>query len=163
MNYYNELKRCQCDGKETKIIENFFSRYFAYIKAVENHIFKGNEIRNDKFADIDEKQSVLKSLDSIRTTKHNHYLETVNTFSNLYTKKTGIFLPRDFLKNRSTMADLGAIMCYNIKGAAPAPKAPDGALRDQLASEIHKNETLIDELKQKVESDFHFKMKENTR
>jgi hypothetical protein len=54
MNYYNELKRCQCDGEETKIIENFFSRYFAYIKAVENHIFKGNEIRNDKFADIDE-------------------------------------------------------------------------------------------------------------
>lgn len=155
MNYYNELKRCQCSEEETKIITNFFATYLTYIKSVEEYIFKGNEIRNNKYADVEEKQSAMKSLDAVRTSKHNSFLETVNTFSQLYTKKTGIFIPRDFLRNRTTMADLGAIMCYNVNGVSPSPKALEGTLRDQLASDIHKNETLINELKKKVKSDFN--------
>lgn len=155
MNYYNELKRCQCSEEETKIITNFFATYLTYIKSVEEYIFKGNEIRNDKYADVEEKQSAMESLDAVRTSKHNSFLETVNAFSQLYTKKTGIFIPRDFLRNRTTMADLGAIMCYNVNGVSPSPKAPEGTLRDQLASDIHKNETLINELKKKVKSDFN--------
>lgn len=155
MNYYNELKRKECSQTDIQTITNFFSAYLNYIESVEEHIFKGNEIRSDKFADIEEKQSMLKSLDSIRTSKHNQYLQTVDAFSRLYTNKTGILIPRNLLKNRATMADLGAIMCYNIKGVAVEPKAPEGALRDQLASEIHKNKTLIDELKEKVASDFN--------
>ena len=158
MNYYNELKRKQLNDNEKQIIIAFFSAFLAYIESVEEHIFKGNEIRNDKFADIDEKQSKLKALDSVRTTKHNQYLQTVNDFSNLYTAKVGIFIGQNFLRNRATMADLGAIMCYNVDGMSPQPKSPDGALRDQLTHDIHKETMSIAGLKEKINSDFAIKI-----
>ena len=158
MNHYNELKRKTFTDTEKQTITAFFSTYLKYIKSVEEDIFLGNEIRNDKFADIQERQDVIKSLDSKRRSAHDQYLRTVDDFAKLYTKKTGIFLPSDFFRNRATMADLGAMICYNINNINPQTKSPDGALRDQLANNVHKEVITIDDLKSKINNDFDIKI-----
>jgi hypothetical protein len=155
MNYYNELKRKTLTNAEKDIVVNFFSTYFDYISTVENHIFQGNEIRNDKYADIEEKQEKLKSLDTIRTAAHNKYLSTVTDFAHLYTAKTGLFLPLSLLRNRATMADLGAMLCYDIARIIPKDTSSDGELRDELANDIHGQIITIDNLKSKIKQDFN--------
>lgn len=163
MNYYEELKRQSFNDEQKNHLVSFFNSYFEYIEKVRRHIFDGNKIRSEKHLSVDEKQEKLKRLDNARTNAHNKYLLTVDDFRNTYKNTVGIILPDSYFQNRTTKADFGAMICYNVLKIDKNITRPEGKLRDTFAEEIERGKIKISDIIEKIENDTHISLnkKEN--
>ena len=99
-----------------------------YFGRVEQHIYKGNEIRADSWMSIDEKQEELKQLDRKRTQAHDRlirmYCQNFD-FSNI--------------ENRTQLADKVAMMIFRGLDIEIGDNMKEGDIRDALAEHLHEN------------------------
>ena len=107
-----------------------------YLERVEEHIYKGNEIRADQWMDHSEKREVLKRLDSKRTAAHDRLLTSAAVFIDVLEENSD-FKKSDYkLGNRTQIADFISIIVFELAGIRPGSMA-EGKVRDELAEKIH--------------------------
>ncbi len=128
------------------IAEKLISDAAEYMRRVEAHIYKGNEIRSDMFMDHAEKQDELSRLDRKRTEAHNRMLTSFSLFLDLLRDVPG-FRESDFnLSNRTQIADFVALIAFEIMGIEPSSRK-EGEIRDELAEKIHRQEITFEQIR----------------
>lgn len=110
-----------------------------YMKRVEAHIYRGNEIRADEFMDFAEKQDEISRLDRKRTEAHNRMLSSFAPFLDLLKQDTFFDESKYKLSNRTQIADFVALIALEIMGIEPTSRK-EGEIRDELAEKLHQKE-----------------------
>ncbi|MBQ3292560.1 MAG: DUF3232 domain-containing protein [Mogibacterium sp.] len=116
-----------------------------YLRKVEAHIFKGNEIRAEMFMSFSEKQEEIATLDRRRTAAHNKMLESFAPFLSILEEQTDFDASDHRLDNRTQIADFVAMIAFEMIGREPASRV-EGSVRDELAELLHKGEFTFDQL-----------------
>ena len=133
------------DEDKRKIAETLVADAKEYIKRVEAHIYKGNEIRADMWMDYAEKQDEIRILDRRRTEAHNKMLASFNPFLDLVRDVPG-FKESDYkLANRTQIADFVASIVFELLGSDPVSRL-EGDVRDELAEKLHKKEITYEQI-----------------
>ena len=106
-----------------------------YFHRVEQHIYRGNEVRSDSWMDILEKQDILKQLDEKRRDAHDMLIR-------MYCQKF------DFsdLDNRTQLADRVAAMVFRKLNAEVRENAKEGDIRDDLAEYLHEGKIVKEDI-----------------
>ena len=130
--------------------ESLISDAAEYMRRVEGHIYKGNEIRADSFMSVDEKQDEIRRLDSKRTEAHDRMLTdrmltSFSPFLDLLRNVQG-FKESDYnLSNRTRIADFIALIAFELTGVEPASRK-EGDIRDELAEKLHRKEVTLEQI-----------------
>lgn len=150
MKITNCLKQIDWDNAENKEIgKKLLEDALEYMRRVEAHIYKGNEIRAEKFMDYSEKQEEIATLDRKRTRAHNKMLESFKPFLDLLKSKTDFDADDYALENRTQIADFVATIVFETIGAEPVSKI-EGSVRDELAEKIHNRDFSYEQIKEKI-------------
>lgn len=129
-----------------KTAEVLFADAIEYIKRVEAHIFKGNEIRADMFMDFAEKQDEISRLDRKRTDAHNRLLTSFYPFLDIL-KDQSDFNRDDYrLDNRTQIADFVSLIIFEMMNIEPSSRI-EGDIRDELAEKVHRNEITYEQIR----------------
>lgn len=133
------------DEENRRVAEALISDAAEYMRRVEAHIYKGNEIRADSFMSTDEKQDEIRRLDRKRTEAHNKMLISFNPFLDLL-RGVPAFQEGDYnLSNRTRIADFVALMAFEFMGVVPA-SLKEGDIRDELAEKLHRKEVILEQI-----------------
>lgn len=128
-----------------EVADNLIRDAKEYLKRVEAHIFKGNEIRSDMFMGFAEKQDEIGRLDRRRTAAHDQMLKSFAPFLALLGSETD-FNEDDYrLGNRTQIADFVATIAFELLGKEPA-STKEGDVRDELAEMLNKGTFSFEEL-----------------
>ena len=141
------------DAENKNVAEAFINDATEYMRRVEAHIFKGNEIRADQWMDYSEKQDEIKRLDRKRTQAHDKLLGSAKNFIDLLDDKTDFSKCEHRLNNRTQIADFVATIAFELLGMEPESKV-EGQVRDELAEKIHNGEVTADSINEKVKKFF---------
>ena len=141
------------DAENKNVAEAFIYDATEYMRRVEAHIFKGNEIRADQWMDYSEKQDEIKRLDRKRTQAHDKLLGSAKNFIDLLDDKTDFSKCEHRLNNRTQIADFVATIAFELLGMEPESKV-EGQVRDELAEKIHNGEVTADSINEKVKKFF---------
>ena len=137
------------DEENRKVADALVADAFEYLKCVEAHVYKGNEIRADSFMSIDEKQDEISRLDRKRTAAHDKMLKSFASFLSML-KEQEDFDETDYrLENRVQKADFVALIAFELMDAAPASKV-EGDIRDELAEKIHTGEITFERISELI-------------
>lgn len=117
-----------------------------YWKRVIDHIYKGNEIRADKWMDYSEKQEEIKMLDRKRTNAHNKLLVSASDLIDLLNNNTEFDKSNYSLDSRTQIADFIALIAFELIGLTPSSMV-EGSARDELAELIHNGTISTDQIK----------------
>lgn len=123
----------ECNKRVAKAV--YYDAY-EYWKRVEDHIYKGNEIRADKWMDYSEKQEELKRLDRKRTEAHDKMLISAADLIDILSKYSEFDKADYRLGNRTQIADFIAMIAFNLLGITPSSTL-EGNVRDELAELLH--------------------------
>lgn len=118
-----------------------------YMKRVEDHIYKGNEIRADSFMERADKQDAIRRLDRKRTEAHNKMLVSFESFKRLLNEKTDFDEKNYDLSNRTRIADFIAMIVFEMTGEEPSSRV-EGNVRDELAEMIHNGRLSYDSIRE---------------
>ena len=122
--------------RNRKAMRVVYSDACDYLERVEEHIYKGNEIRADQWMDHSEKREALKHLDSKRTEAHNRLLTSAAVFIDVLEENSD-FKKSDYkLGNRTQIADFISMIAFELAGIRP-DSMMEGKVRDELAEKIH--------------------------
>lgn len=133
------------DESNRKVADNLIADAEEYLRRVEAHIFKGNEIRADMFMSFSEKQEEIGMLDRKRTAAHDRMLASFAPFLDILRSQTE-FDETDYkLDNRTQIADFIAMIAFEKLGLEPESRI-EGNVRDELAEKLHKGEFTFDQL-----------------
>lgn len=125
------------DEYNRKIADDLIRDAKEYLRRVEAHIYKGNEIRAEMFMSISEKQEEIALLDRKRTAAHNKMLASFAPFLDIL-KVQSEFNADDYrLENRTQIADFVAMIVFELLGREPLSRI-EGNVRDELAELLHK-------------------------
>ena len=127
------------DENNRAIGEALISDAEEYMKRVVDHIYKGNEVRADRFMDFAEKQDELSRLDRKRTAAHDRMLKSFGPFLDLLKEQPGFDESGHDLSNRTRIADFVFLTAFELLGIEPSLRT-EGSIRDELAEKIHKGE-----------------------
>lgn len=116
-----------------------------YLRKVEAHIYKGNEIRAEMFMSFSEKQEEIAALDRKRTAAHNKMLTCFAPFLGILKEQTEMDVSDYRLENRTQIADFVAMIAFEMLGKEPSSKA-EGNIRDELAEMLHKGEFTFEQI-----------------
>ena len=147
MSIISEVKKIDwnsdCNHKTAEVL---FADAIEYIKRVEAHIFKGNEIRADMFMDFAEKQDEISRLDRKRTDAHNRLLTSFYPFLDIL-KDQSDFNRDDYrLDNRTQIADFVSLIIFEMMNIEPSSRI-EGDIRDELAEKVHRNEITYEQIR----------------
>ena len=120
-----------------------------YLKKVEAHLFKGNEIRADMFMDFSEKQEAISYLDRKRTEAHNRLLAVFPSFLDLLKSDAGLKASDYRLDNRTQIADFVAMIAFELIGREPSSRV-EGNVRDELAELLYKGEVTLEQIESRI-------------
>ena len=144
------------DERNHKAMRAVYSDACEYLKRVEEHIYKGNEIRADQWMDHSEKREILKRLDSRRTEAHDRLLTSASVFIDVLEENSD-FNKSDYkLGNRTQIADFISMIAFELAGIRP-DSMTEGKVRDELAEKFHLGVidcSMIEEELRKVIPDF---------
>ena len=107
-----------------------------YLKRVEDHIYKGNEIRSDQWLDQSEKREALKLLDSKRTEAHDRLLNSAASFIDVLEENSDFERNKYKLDSRTQIADFISMIAFELVDIRPDSMA-EGHIRDELAEKLH--------------------------
>lgn len=127
------------------IAENFLSDALAYMKRVEAHIYKGNEIRADMFIGFAEKQDEISRLDRKRTEAHDRMLNSFSLFLDLLRNIPDFNESEYNLSNRTRIADFAAMIAFELTDGEPSSRK-EGEIRDELAEKLHRKEITYEQI-----------------
>jgi hypothetical protein len=125
--------------------ENFLSDALEYMKRVEAHIYKGNEIRADMFMGFAEKQDEISRLDRKRTEAHDKMLNSFSMFLDLLRDIPGFIESKYNLSNRTRIADFTAMIAFELIGIEPSSRK-EGEICDELAEKLHQKEITYEQI-----------------
>lgn len=133
------------DENNRKIADDLIRDAREYLRRVEAHIYKGNEIRAEIFMSISEKQEEIALLDRKRTAAHNKMLASFAPFLDIL-KAQSEFNADDYrLENRTQIADFVAMIAFELLGREPSSRI-EGNVRDELAELLHKGEFTFEQI-----------------
>ena len=142
----------QIDWKDTdkKIAaETLIADAKEYMMRVEDHIYKGNEIRADIWMDHAEKQEKISRLDRRRTEAHDRMLTSLNPFLEVLRDNPDFEENKYNLSNRTRIADFVASIIFEIMGIEPQSRK-EGEIRDELAEKLHQNEFTYEQISTEI-------------
>lgn len=120
-----------------------------YMRRVEEHIYKGNEIRANQWMDYSEKQEEIKRLDRKRTEAHDKLLKSALAFIDLLDENTDFNKSEFRLENRTQIADFIAMIAFELVDMTPESSI-EGCIRDELAEKLHYGTVSANTIKEKV-------------
>ncbi len=133
------------DPENRRIADALIADAKEYMSRVVDHIYKGNEIRADRFMDAAEKQEEIGRLDRKRTAAHDQMLKSFASFLDLLRGVEG-FDENDYrLANRTQIADFVAKIAFELVGME-VEASGDGSVRDELADKLHKGEITFEQI-----------------
>ena len=133
------------DEENRRVADELISDAAEYMRRVEAHIYKGNEIRADSFMSVDEKQDEIRRLDRKRTEAHDRMLKSFSPFLDLLRDVPG-FRESDYnLSNRTQIADFVALIVFELIDIEPASRK-EGDIRDELAEKLHREEVTLEQI-----------------
>ena len=153
-------KIAQIDWKDEKskmTADDLIRDAAEYMRRVEAHIYKGNEIRADQCMDYSEKQDEIKRLDRKRTEAHNKLLVSAGNFIDLLEEKTDFDRSEYKLNNRTQIADFVASIVFELMNTEPASKV-EGNIRDDLAEKIHNGDITMDTVNKALSKYLNYNM-----
>lgn len=120
-----------------------------YMRRVEEHIYKGNEIRADQWMDYSEKQEGIKRLDRERTEAHDKLLISAHAFIDLLDENTDFNKSEFRLENRTQIADFIAMIAFELVDMEPESRV-EGYIRDELVEKLHNEIISANTIKEKI-------------
>ena len=145
------------DESNASVARQLFSDASEYLRHVERHIYKGNEIRADMWMDFSEKQEEIKKLDRKRTEAHNKLLISAADFIDTIENKSDFKRAEHHLDNRTQIADFISGIAFELLDMKPASTV-EGSVRDELAEKIHNGEVTEKMITDRVDAAFSLKL-----
>lgn len=133
------------DPENRRIADALIADAKEYMSRVVDHIYKGNEIRADRFMDASEKKDEIRRLDRKRTAAHDQMLKSFASFLDLLRGVEGFDENSFRLANRAQIADFVAGTAFELVGME-VEASGDGSVRDELADKLHKGEITFEQI-----------------
>lgn len=150
MNKLDIIKQIDWNKPKNKEVgKTLLEDALEYLRRVEDHIYKSNEIRDNRFMDRSEKQEEIDELDKKRTIAHNKTLESFKPFLDLLKTETEFNADDYALENRAQIADFLADIAFEAVGKEPSSRI-EGGVRDDLAEKVHKREITYEQIKDEI-------------
>ena len=151
------IKTIDWDEEDNKVVAQcLIDDAVEYMRRVEAHIYKGNEIRADSFMDFSEKQEEIRTLDRKRTEAHNKMLTSFAPFLDILIEQSEFDKDDYMLENRTQIADFIATIAFEFVGVEPDSRT-EGSIRDSLTEKLHNNEITYEKIAETIKREVYSK------